>query len=61
LCFLSYDPELYHNPGAVELEALPEPERRPRPVNNWAVDLSARERIAIELLGPIDWQESEVS
>jgi hypothetical protein len=26
LCFLSYDPELYHNPNAVEIEPLPEPE-----------------------------------
>ena len=27
LCFLSYDPELYHNPNAIELEPLPEPEK----------------------------------
>ena len=27
LCFMSYDPELYHNPNATELEPLPEPEK----------------------------------
>jgi hypothetical protein len=56
LCFLSYDPELYHNPSAVPIEPLPEPEKSPRPLGNGAVDLSARERIALELLGAIDRQ-----
>jgi Protein of unknown function (DUF3987)/BT4734-like, N-terminal domain len=27
LCFMSFDPELYHNPNATELEPLPEPEK----------------------------------
>jgi putative DNA primase/helicase len=27
LCFMSYDPELYHNPDATELKPLPEPEK----------------------------------
>jgi hypothetical protein len=27
LCFMSYDPELYHNPKAIEIEPLPEPEK----------------------------------
>jgi putative DNA primase/helicase len=27
LCFMTYDPELYHNPNATELEPLPEPEK----------------------------------
>ena len=59
LCFLSYDPEVFHNPNAVEIEPLPEPEK-PRSVNGASVDLSARQRIAAEILGSIDWQ-SETS
>jgi hypothetical protein len=55
LCFMSYDPELYCNPGAKEIEPLPEPER-PACVSNGVVDLSERQRIAVELLGQIDWQ-----
>ena len=30
LCFMSYDPDLYHNPNAIEIEPLPEPEK-PKP------------------------------
>jgi BT4734-like, N-terminal domain/Protein of unknown function (DUF3987) len=59
LCFLSYDPEVFHNPQAVEIQPLAEPEK-PRPINNGWVDLSARQRIAAEILGSIDWQ-SETS
>ena len=59
LCFLSYDPQVFHNPNAVEIEPLPEPEK-PRAVNGASVDLSARQRIAGEILGSIDW-ESETS
>jgi len=55
LCFLSYDPELYHNPEARELEPLPEPVK-PKPITNGMVDLSERQRIATELLGAINWQ-----
>jgi VirE-like protein/AAA domain-containing protein len=55
MCFLSYDPEIYVNPSAIEIEPLPEPERPPRSFNS-NVDLSARQRAATELLGPIDWQ-----
>src|SRR5262249_52795330 len=55
LCFMSHDPELYHNPEAKEIEPLPEPERlaRAASVN---VDLNERQRIATEILGAIDWQ-----
>src|SRR5262249_1580556 len=59
LCFLSYDPDLYHNPDATEIEPLPEPEQ-PKRVSNGAVDLNVRQRIATEFLGQIDWQ-SETS
>ena len=56
LCFMSYDPELYHNPDATELEPLPEPEK-PKPAFNSSgeANLSERQRIAAELLGNIDW------
>ena len=59
LCFLSYDPELYHNARARELEPLPEPVK-PKAVNNGMVNLSERQRFATELLGAVDWQ-SETS
>ena len=50
LCFMSYDPELYHSPNATELEPLPEPEK-PKPATfNTTVDLTGRERITAELL-----------
>src|SRR5262245_22453355 len=55
LCFLSYDPTAYYNANAREIEPLPEPEK-PRAVNNGMVNVSERQRIATELLGPIDWQ-----
>src|SRR5262249_32521181 len=55
LCFLSYDPDLYHNPGARELESLHEPVK-PKPINNGMANLSERQRMATELLGAIDWQ-----
>ncbi len=60
LCFLSYDPDLYHNASAVELEPLPEPERPARPLLNGVINLNERQSIATELLGPVDWQ-SETS
>jgi putative DNA primase/helicase len=59
LCFMSYDPELYHNPNSIEIEPLPEPEK-PHFANISLVNLSERQRIATELLGNIDWQ-SETS
>jgi VirE N-terminal domain. len=61
LCFMSYEPQLYHNPNATELDPLPEPEK-PKPAFNSSaeVNLSERQRIAGELLGDIDWT-SEMS
>jgi VirE N-terminal domain len=61
LCFISYDPDLYVNPNAVEIEPLPEAEK-PRATfsGDGAVNLSERQRIAGELLGHIEWQ-SETS
>jgi hypothetical protein len=59
LCFLSYDPTVYHNANAREIEPLPEPEK-PKAVNNGMVNLSERQRIATGLLGAVDWQ-SETS
>jgi hypothetical protein len=58
LCFLSYDPDPYHNANAQELTPLPEPER-PKFNGGAMVNLSERQRIASDLLGEINWQ-SEV-
>ena len=55
-CAYVYDPELYHNPNATELEPLPEPEKPSAAFQlSGAVNLSERQRIATELLGGIDW------
>jgi hypothetical protein len=57
LCFLSFDPDLYHNPDAIEIEPLPEPEKpaRVQSAGETPSDLSLRERIATEELGPLRW------
>ena len=56
LCFMSYDPELYHNPNATELEPLPEPEKPKAAFNSSGeANLSERQRIAGEMLGNIKW------
>ena len=55
LCFLSFDPELYYNPNATGIEPLPEPEKPPRNGPNSAVNLSERQRIAVGILGSIEW------
>jgi hypothetical protein len=55
MCFLSYDPDIYHNANAREIEPLPEPEKPARPVITASVDLTLRERIAAELLGKLEW------
>jgi putative DNA primase/helicase len=55
LCFFSFDPELYHNPDAVEIEPLPEPEKPARPPSNGAIDLNERQRIAVEIAGNVRW------
>ena len=55
LCFLSYDPDLYFNPKAIEIKPLPVPEKPERqPAAN--TDLSERGRIAVEIVGPITWE-----
>jgi len=55
MCFVSFDPELYYNPNATQIEPLPEPEKPPRPLSP-NVDLNSRQRIAADLLGNIDWK-----
>jgi hypothetical protein len=60
LCFMSYDSDLYVNESAVQLEPLPEPEKPQPSTHTGLVDLSARQRIATEMIGAIDWQ-SETS
>ncbi len=57
LCFLSYDPEIYVNEDAAEIEPLPEPEK-PKPIavnGELPPDMPLRERIATELLGALTW------
>ena len=58
LCFVSHDPDAYHNPNAVELLPLPEKEKAKAPlsVNSVVSDINARQRIATELLGGIRWE-----
>jgi hypothetical protein len=57
LCYVSYDPRLFLTEHATELEPLPEPEKPQRPQNNgeYPPDLSLRERVAYESLGPLAW------
>jgi hypothetical protein len=57
LCFMSYDPEVYVNRHAIELEPVPEPDKPQRTPSNGQCqpDLSSRERIAAELLGTPTW------
>jgi hypothetical protein len=56
LCFVSYDPNAYHNPNAVELLPLPEKEKAKAPLNLNSVvpDLNARQgrHTAPTLSGP---------
>jgi hypothetical protein len=59
LCFLSYDPGIYHNANATEIEPLQEAEKQ-KTTTNCTIDLSERQRIASELLGDVKWQ-SETS
>jgi putative DNA primase/helicase len=67
LCFASCDPELYHNPAAIELpvdfnmrleENKPEP---PKPTNNNPViNGSTRREIVEKLLGTVEWESDTV-
>ena len=56
---MSYDPEIYVNGNATEITPLPEPKKSKATFKS-DVNLSERQRIAVELLGDIDWQ-SETS
>jgi len=60
LCFMSWDPELYYNPNATEIEPLPEPEKpEPAVPLNSEINLSERQRIASEIMArydcPVRW------
>src|SRR5262245_28679336 len=57
LCFLSFDPDLYHNANAIEIEPEAQPEKPKSRVfsPNGVVDLNARQHVASELLGKIRW------
>ena len=49
LCFMSYDPQIYINENAIELEPLPEPEKR-NSTPNAEINLSERQRVAGEVV-----------
>jgi hypothetical protein len=53
VCFASWDPLAPYNPKPRQIEPLPEPEKHERPANT-NIDLSARQRVAQDLLGAID-------
>jgi hypothetical protein len=60
LCFMSWDPELYYNPNATEIEPCPEPEKpEPAVPLNSEINLSERQRIASEIMArydcPVRW------
>ena len=54
LCFFSHDPDVYHNPDAQEIAPSPVAEK-PQRGSNGVVNLSERQRIAVELVGEIRW------
>lgn len=55
LCFVSYDPLAFWKNAGVPLPPLVEP-AEPRPANGSpALQLETRKRIAVELLGPVEW------
>ena len=57
LCFVSYDPDIYYNPNATEIELLSEPEKpkRVQPNGELPSDMPLRERVARELLTSLIW------
>ena len=61
LCFVSFDPDVYHNPNATQIEPLTEPEKPlPARINGeLPPDMPLRERIASELIGALAWSEEK--
>jgi P4 family phage/plasmid primase-like protien len=56
LCFVSFDPAAYINVDAVELTLLAAESEKPRPaVAHNVMEIEARRRIAVELVGQIEW------
>jgi uncharacterized protein DUF3987/VirE-like protein len=55
LCFVSADPNIEINENATEIEPLP-PESKEIFSADTVVKLAQRQQIAVELLGPINWQ-----
>src|SRR5260370_12210086 len=57
LCFVSFDPDAYRNPNARQIAPLAEPAKTKQSLapNASAPALAARQRIALELLGEIQW------
>ncbi len=55
LCFVSYDPDAYLNLNAQEIEPLSEREKPVHVQSNATLNISERQRIAVELVGGIQW------
>ena len=55
LCFMPYDPDIFCNENAIEIEPLPEPEKKEKVAESNTADMPLRERIATELLGELEW------
>jgi hypothetical protein len=57
LCFVSYDPDVYHNPNAAELAPLPEAQKSNASsrYSGSRPELETRRRIATELFGTVEW------
>ena len=56
LCFMSFDPDIWVNWDAIELDPLPESENpKSAAISTGEVNLSERQRVATELLGDITW------
>jgi hypothetical protein len=53
--FMSFDPRIYVNLNAVVIEPLP-PEQKREYSSNIA-DLGLRQQIAVQMFGPIDWED----
>lgn len=60
LCFLSYDPEIYVNENAVEIEPLAEVAKATRGQRDGIPSINERQRITADLLGEVNW-ESQTS
>ena len=55
LCFVSYDPKAFFNDGASVLHPLPSESQPQRSPSNTTVNLTERQRLAVQVLGEVEW------